>query len=117
METPEHREAPIHVHFDPGFHAAVGRPIDRAAYDQYTGVWSRLFVPSVVAAAEVAAGERILDVATGPGEAAALALSQVGPAGLVVGADIAVAMLNAAKSRVAGARFPPVGAGGRARAL
>src|SRR5205823_3133890 len=114
METPEHRVAPIRVHFGPGFHAAVGRPIDRAAYDQYTGVWSRLFVPSVVAAAEVAEADRILDVATGPGEAAVLALSQVEPAGLVVGADIAVAMLNAAQTRFAGARFRPVVADGQA---
>src|SRR5262252_2043532 len=113
MDTPEHREAPIRVHFDPGFHAAVGQPIDRAAYDQYTAVWSRLFVPSVLAAAEVAAADRILDVATGPGEAAALALTQVGPVGLVVGADIALAMLDAAKSRLAGARFRPVEADGQ----
>ena len=114
MDTPEHREAPIRVHFGPGFHAAVGQPVDRSAYDRYVGVWSRLFVPSVVAAAEVAAADRILDVATGPGEAAALALSQVGPAGLVVGADIALAMLDAAKSRLAGARFRPVVADGQA---
>jgi len=107
-------EAPIRVHFGPGFHAAVGRPIDRSAYDRYVGDWSRLFVPTVLAAAEVAAADRILDVATGPGEAAALALSQVGPAGLVVGADIALAMLDAAKSRLAGARFRPVVADGQA---
>jgi len=114
MDTPEHREAPIRVHFGPGFHAAVGRPIDRSAYDRYVGDWSRLFVPTVLAAAEVAAADRILDVATGPGEAAALALSQVGPAGLVVGADISLAMLDAAKSRLAGARFRPVVADGQA---
>src|SRR4029453_19473363 len=112
METPEHREAPIRVHFGPGFHAAVGRPIERSAYDRYVGDWSRLFVPSVVAAAEVAAADRILDVATGPGEAAALALSQIGTSGLVVGVDIALAMLDAAKTRLAGARFRPVVAGG-----
>jgi ubiquinone/menaquinone biosynthesis C-methylase UbiE len=114
METPAHREAPIRVHFGPGFHAAVGRPVDRSTYDRYTGVWSRLFVPSVVAAAEVAAADRILDVATGPGEAAALALSQVGPAGLVVGVDIALAMLDAAKTRFASARFWAVVADGQA---
>ena len=114
MDTPEHREAPIRVHFGPGFHAAVGRPVDRSTYDRYTGVWSRLFVPSVVAAAEVAAADRILDVATGPGEAAALALSQVGPSGLVVGVDIALAMLDAAKTRFAGARFWSVVADGQA---
>jgi ubiquinone/menaquinone biosynthesis C-methylase UbiE len=114
MDTPEHREAPTRVHFGPGFHAAVGQPVDRSAYDRYTGVWSRLFVPSVMAAAEVAAADRILDVATGPGEAASMALSQVGPSGLVVGADISLAMLDAAHTRFAGARFRPVVADGQA---
>ena len=114
MDTPEHREAPIRVHFGPGFHAAVGQPIDRSAYDRYVGDWSRLFVPTVLAAAEVAAADRILDVATGPGEAAALALSKVGPSGLVVGVDIALAMLDAAKTRFAGARFWSVVADGQA---
>jgi len=92
----------------------VGQPIDRSAYDRYVGDWSRLFVPTVLAAAEVTTADRILDVATGPGEAAALALSQVGPAGLVVGADIALAMLDAAKSRLAGTRFRAVVADGHA---
>src|SRR4029453_13941585 len=108
METPEHREAPIRVNFGPGFHAAVGQHVDRSAYDRYVGEWSRLFVPTVLAAAEVTTADRILDVATGPGEAAALALAQVGPSGLVVGVDISLAMLNAAKSRFAGSRFRPV---------
>jgi len=102
------------VRFGPGFHAAVGQPVDRSAYDQYTGVWSRLFVPAVVAAAEAAAAARILDDATGPGEAASLALAQVGPSGLVVGADISLAMLDAAQTRFAGARFRVVVADGQA---
>src|SRR2546427_3562281 len=114
METPEHREAPIRVHFGPGFHAAVGRPIDRSAYDRYVGEWSRLFVPAVLAAAEVTVADRILDVATGPGEAAAVALSQVGPSGLVVGADISLAMLDAAHTRFADSIFRPVVADGQA---
>jgi len=92
----------------------VGQPIDRSAYDRYVGDWSRLFVPTVLAAAEVTTADRILDVATGPGEAAALALSQVGPAGLVVGADISLAMLDAAHTRFVGARFRPVVADGQA---
>jgi ubiquinone/menaquinone biosynthesis C-methylase UbiE len=114
MDTPEYPEAPMRVHFGPGFHAAVGQHVDRSAYDRYTGDWSRLFVPAVLAAAEVAAADRILDVATGPGEAALLALAQVGPAGLVVGADISLAMLDAAHTRLAGARFRPVVADGQA---
>jgi SAM-dependent methyltransferase len=59
----------------------------------------------VLAAAEVAVGDRVLDVATGPGEAAAMALSRVGPSGLVVGADISPAMLDTASARFAGLRL------------
>src|SRR5262245_11488161 len=108
MHTPDNREGLRSVDFGPGFHAAVGQPVNRSAYDRYVGEWSRLFVPTVLAAAEVTAADRILDVATGPGEAAALALTQVGPAGLVVGVDISLAMLAAATSRFAGSRFRPV---------
>jgi ubiquinone/menaquinone biosynthesis C-methylase UbiE len=92
----------------------VGRHVDRSAYDRYVGVWSRLFVPAVLAVAEVAAADRILDVATGPGEAASMALAQVGPAGLVVGADISLAMLDPAQTRFASTRFRPVVADGQA---
>ena len=114
METPEHRAAPRRVNFGPGFHAAVGQHVDRSAYDRYTGDWSRLFVPAVLAAAEVAPADRILDVATGPGEAASLALTHVGPSGLVVGADISLGMLDAAHTRFAAVRFQPVVADGQA---
>jgi ubiquinone/menaquinone biosynthesis C-methylase UbiE len=114
MDTPENRKVPMGVNFGPGFHATVGRHVDRSAYDRYVGNWSRLFVPAVLAAAAVVATDRILDVATGPGEAAAMAFSQVGPSGLVVGADISLAMLNAAHTRFAGARFRPVVADGQA---
>lgn len=114
MDTPENREIQKRVNFGPGLHAAVGGRVDRSAYDRYVGDWSRLFVPAVLAAAEVAAAHRILDVATGPGEAAAMALSQVGPSGLVVGADISLAMLDVANTRFAGSRFRPVVTDGQA---
>jgi ubiquinone/menaquinone biosynthesis C-methylase UbiE len=64
-----------------------------------------LFVPALLAEAEVAVGDRVLDAATGPGEAAAFALSRVGPAGLVVGVDISPEMLGAACARFAAQRF------------
>src|SRR5919205_3252349 len=108
MDTPENREAPIRVDFGAGFHAAAGRPVDAAAYYQYLGRWSRLFVPAVLAAAEVAGGDRVLDVATGPGEAALRALAIVTPAGRVIGADIAPAMLTAARARLGAGVFQPV---------
>jgi ubiquinone/menaquinone biosynthesis C-methylase UbiE len=117
METPEHREAPIRVHFGSGLHAAAGRPVDAAAYERYLGRWSRLFVPAVLAAAEVAGGDHVLDVATGPGEAARLALSTVTPAGRVLGADISPAMLTAARTRLGAGAFQPVAMDGQALAF
>jgi len=96
------------VDFGPGFHAATGHRVDRSAYDGYVGRWSRLFVPAVVAAAEIADGHRVLDVAAGPGEAAATALPRVGASGLVVGADISREMLRAATARFEGRRFRAV---------
>jgi ubiquinone/menaquinone biosynthesis C-methylase UbiE len=117
METPAHREAPIRVHFGAGLHAAAGRPVDAAAYERYLGRWSRLFVPAVLAAAEVASGDRVLDVATGPGEAARRALSLVTPAGRVIGADISPAMLTAARARLDDRSFQPVAMDGHALAF
>lgn len=96
------------VNFGSGLHAAPGRAVDALAYERYIGRWSRLFVPAVLAAAEVASGDRVLDVATGTGEAAAQALSAVGRSGLVVGADISLAMLHAARARLHSASFRPV---------
>jgi ubiquinone/menaquinone biosynthesis C-methylase UbiE len=43
-----------------------------------------------------------------------MALSEVGPAGLVVGADISLAMLNAANTRLADRRFRPIASDGQA---
>jgi SAM-dependent methyltransferase len=80
------------VNFGPGLHSAAGQRVDRSAYDRYLGRWSRLFVPATLTAAEVGPSHRTLDVATGPGEAASMALARVGPAGLVVGVDISLAM-------------------------
>ena len=117
MDTPENCEAPIRVHFGSGLHAAAGRPVDASAYEQYLGRWSRLFVPAVLAAAEVASGDCVLDVATGPGEAALIAMSKVAPAGRVIGADIAPAMLTAARARLSTGAFQPVAMDGQALAF
>jgi SAM-dependent methyltransferase len=100
-----------------GLHVAVGRRVSGSAYEQYIGRWSRLFVPALLAGAEVAVGDRVLDVATGPGEAAAMALSRVGSSGLVIGADISPAMLDTASARLAGQRFRPVVMDGQALAF
>lgn len=85
---------------DAGLHAPVGGAVSAAAYDRWVGRWSRLFVPSLLRAARVTTGRRVLDVATGTGEAAIAAILLVGPAGAVIGADISAAMVGAARDRL-----------------
>jgi SAM-dependent methyltransferase len=91
--------------YGPGFHARPDTAVDLDAYDAYLGRWSRLFVTSVLHAAHVSIGHRILDVATGPGEAALLALPVTAPHGRVVGLDIAEPMLRAARRRLDNTAF------------
>jgi ubiquinone/menaquinone biosynthesis C-methylase UbiE len=86
--------------FGRGLHAAPGRTVSLSAYDRYLGRWSRLFVPSVLAAAEIVQGCRVLDVASGTGEAAVMAVPIVGDTGFVVGADISREMLKSARVRL-----------------
>jgi len=104
----------VSTEFGAGFHVAPGRAVDASAYERFTGRWSRLFVPSVLGAAEVAPGCRVLDVSTGTGEAALGALSVVGASGFVVGADISPAMLEGARVRLDEPRFWPVATDGQA---
>ena len=85
---------------DAGLHAPVGGAVSASAYDRWIGRWSRLFIPSLLRAAGIATGHRVLDVATGTGEAAMAAISLVGPMGVVIGADISAAMLGAAGARL-----------------
>jgi ubiquinone/menaquinone biosynthesis C-methylase UbiE len=104
----------MNTNFGPGFHATPGRAVDTSAYDRYIGRWSRLFVPAVLAAAEVALGYRVLDISTGTGEAALMTLPIVGASGLViVGADISLAMVEAARGRLKEPAFLPVAADGQ----
>src|SRR5262245_2875992 len=117
MDTPEHREAPIRAHFGAGLHAAAGQRVDDSAYYQYISRWSRLFVLAVLAAAEVRGGDRVLDVATGPGEAVLGARAASQPAGRVIGTDIAPAMLTAARARLGEEAFHPVATDGQALAF
>jgi len=93
---------------DRGLHAVEGKGVDPIAYDQYIGRWSRLFVPALLDAARVGIGQRVLDVATGTGEAAQAALLRTGPSGIVVGADVSEAMIACARQRVSGPFVPLV---------
>jgi SAM-dependent methyltransferase len=100
-------EVPMRVNWGAGLHPAVGRRVDGSAYGQYIGRWSRLLVPALLAAAEISKGDPVLDVAT----------SAVGNSGLVVGADISSAMLEAACARLLGGPFRPVATDGQALAF
>ena len=100
--------------FGAGFHAAPGKAVDASAYDRWTGRWSRLFIPTVLAAAAVGPNCRVLDVSTGTGEAARMALPLVGTEGVVVGADISPEMLTSARAGLFGSPFLPVAADGQA---
>ena len=86
--------------FAPGLHAAIGKDVDVSAYDRFTGRWSRLFVPDVIAAAEIEPGCTVLDICTGTGEVAVAALPVIGPSGILVGADISPEMVKSARARV-----------------
>lgn len=100
--------------YAPGLHVVTGQAVDASAYDRWVGRWSRLFVPSLLAAAQVSPGCTVLDVATGTGEAALMALPIVGSSGMVVGADIGPEMLEAARARLNAPLFQPVAANGQA---
>jgi len=56
----------------------------------------------------------VLDVASGTGEAALIALSMVGSSGTVIGVDIAPEMLEAARTRLSTPLFRPMAADGHA---
>jgi ubiquinone/menaquinone biosynthesis C-methylase UbiE len=97
-----------------GLHVPAGGAADSSAYDQWVGRWSRLFVPAVLAAGDLRPGLRVLDVSTGTGEASLAIISRIGLSGLLVGADIAPAMLHAARVRLTTSAFLPVAADGQA---
>lgn len=106
--------SPGDLNYGRGLHVAESAEVDAAAYDGYVGRWSRLFVPQLLTAARIKDGFRILDLATGPGEAAQQALSIVAGKGFVVGADISQAMLASARTRISDSRFCTVAADGQA---
>lgn len=72
-----------------------------SSYDLLTGRWSRLYIPILLDHAGVGVGHRVLDVATGTGEAAILAASRVGASGSVIGIDVSRPMLAAAAVKLA----------------
>jgi ubiquinone/menaquinone biosynthesis C-methylase UbiE len=100
------------LNYGSGLHTPPSQSIDLTAYEGYIGRWSRLFIPTLLDAAKICPGDHVLDLATGPGEAARMALPLIAPSGLVVGADISRAMVAAASERLASKSFLPVVADG-----
>jgi ubiquinone/menaquinone biosynthesis C-methylase UbiE len=72
-----------------------------ACYDSLSGRWSRLYAPTLLAAARIGPSQQVLDVATGTGEAAIRAASFIGPAGKVIAIDVSQPMLTVAAAKVA----------------
>jgi ubiquinone/menaquinone biosynthesis C-methylase UbiE len=107
----------VNLKWEAGLHAAAGARVENSAYERYVGRWSRLFVPAVLAAAKIGEGDRVLDVASGTGEAAHMAIGLVGSSGLVIGADISCAMLAAAHARLSGQPFCAAAMDGQALAF
>ena len=68
-----------------------------AGYDGLFARVTRSFIPALLEAAEIAAGHRVLDVATGTGAAAHAAAVLVGSRGQVIAGDISSTMLDVAK--------------------
>jgi ubiquinone/menaquinone biosynthesis C-methylase UbiE len=80
------------------FHFEAGA----AGYDRGFGSVSPKFIPALLRAAKLTAGQRVLDVATGSGLAAQAACGIVGPSGHVVATDISAPILDQARRRLAG---------------
>jgi ubiquinone/menaquinone biosynthesis C-methylase UbiE len=73
-----------------------------AEYDRAFSHVSAYFLPSLLRALRLAAGQRVLDVATGTGISAQAALDIVGPTGSVLATDISSEMADKARQRLTG---------------
>lgn len=85
-----------------------------AAYDRFVGRWSRLYAVAVLEAAGVKRSDRVLDLATGTGDAALLAIQHVGPYGTTIGVDLSLPMRVVANSKSSEARLSFVAADAQA---
>jgi ubiquinone/menaquinone biosynthesis C-methylase UbiE len=75
-----------------------------AGYDRAFGHVSKHFMPSLLRAAQIVPGMRVLDIAAGTGLASEAVLEVVGPTGHVTAADLSPAMIAKARERLAQAR-------------
>lgn len=72
-----------------------------AGYDRGFGSISVQFIPALLRAARIGPGDKVLDVATGTGIAAEVAITAIGPSGSLVATDLSPAMLERARERLA----------------
>src|SRR5262245_2104821 len=82
--------------------APMSEPLYSAGAVGYDDVFAHatgLFVPTLLAAARLAPGQHVLDVATGTGAAADAAAVAVGLSGTVVAGDISPAMVDIARRK------------------
>ena len=102
METPDGREPGPAAVDSEAFSAFESAGWEQRAptYDDFLGQITREVVPALLDAADVGKGSRVLDVATGPGYAAAAAHAR---GASVVGVDVATAMVQ-----LAGRRYPDI---------
>jgi ubiquinone/menaquinone biosynthesis C-methylase UbiE len=80
----------------------AARLYERVAVRHILGPWA----PSLVDAAGLVAGERVVDVACGTGVVARIAAQRVGPRGRVTGIDLNAGMIRVARSLPAGDGAP-----------
>jgi ubiquinone/menaquinone biosynthesis C-methylase UbiE len=73
-----------------------------AGYDRAVGHMTRQLIPTLLRAARIAPGQRVLDIATGTGIAAEAAAEVVGSNGHVTATDISPAMIERARERLGG---------------
>src|SRR5207253_11259484 len=66
------------------------------AYDTFIGRWTRAFLPALLRAARIERGQRVLDLPTGTGEPALMALDAVGAGSRVARVDGPLPILRAA---------------------
>jgi SAM-dependent methyltransferase len=78
-------------------------------YDGFMGRWTHAFLPALLRAAEIAPGQRVLDLATGTGESALRLAEVLGSRGSVVGADFSLSMLGRAQGKAGGKSIRLVG--------
>jgi ubiquinone/menaquinone biosynthesis C-methylase UbiE len=71
-----------------------------SGFDQTFGLRMRQLVPTLIQMARLVPGQRVLDIATGTGNAAAAALDVIGPTGHVTAADDTPLMLAEARRRL-----------------